>query len=124
MKKLVLPIIMWSIIIIPGCSSNTDCFTSDNIDQIKVFYENGKKHTLFLRVSGLQEKEAFFELYSGAPAFDNCGQPSTKPLSMVHVDSTQGAVSKVVVEEEKLVLVYNAFGSSQTNPKDVFVEIK
>ena len=122
MKRFVLMLLF--MIAISGCSSKNDCFTSDSIEQLKVFDVHNVKYNLFLRISGFQEKEAFYELYKGVPVFDNCGQPNSKSISIIHIDTNQGAVSKLIVEGTNLDLIYNTNGSGHTNYKDVNIEIK
>lgn len=117
-------VLLLSMITISGCSAKNDCFTSDSIEQLKVFKVNNVKYSLFLRISGFQEKEAFYELYKGVPIFDNCGQPNSNYVSTIHIDTNRGAVSKLIVEETNLDLIYNANGNGHTNYKDINIEIK
>lgn len=112
------------VIVISGCSSNNDCFTGDSIEQLKVFEVHNVKYSLFLRVSGFQEKEAFYELYKGVPVFDNCGQPNRQFLSIAHIDTSQGDVFKIIVDRTNLNLIYNANGNDQANYRDINIEIK
>lgn len=109
---------------ISGCRTSSDCFTSDSLEQLEIFNMDNNRYSLFLRISGFQEKEAFYELYKGIPVFDKCGRPDIYAVSTIHIDTSQGSVSKLIVDEEKLDLIYSADDRSSIGFKDVIIVIK
>lgn len=89
--------------VVSGCSKQPDCVTSDTMR--KMTQVEGARH-LYLRVSGFQEKEHFYELYDQEPAFDACGAADVAPLAVAHVDSAQGVPDSLSVHETALEIRY------------------
>lgn len=67
---------------------------------------------IYLRISELHEKEGFYELYDKQPVFDACGKSALSSKTGVHIDSTRGEISKLVIDKERLSIVYHN-GKSQ-----------
>ena len=99
-------VILFFLFMIVGCSSENDCFVADSVKQIKSFTVNDKEYFLFLRITGFQEKESFYELYEKKPIFDICGRSELSPVSDEHFDWQQGYVEKLIVKDAKLTIVY------------------
>lgn len=110
--------------LIVACGTKNDCFTSDNVKQLKMINHNNRSYSIYLRISGFQEKESFYELYEGVPSFDDCGKPSIQAKSTVHIDSIQGSVSRLILDGEKLYIVFKKDSSDNANFEDVKIEIK
>lgn len=91
---------------ITGCSDNADCFVADTVVPVEEVSVDGQDRFLYLRSSGLNEKAHFYELYERAPAFDDCGKTNLSPISDIHVDNSQGTVAKVVIDNNKLSILY------------------
>ncbi len=66
---------------------------------------------LFLRQSGFQEKEFFYELYPETVEFNVCNVGNVEPLDKVHVDTSQGAVDYVAIEAGRLTITYKPSSS-------------
>lgn len=61
---------------------------------------------IYLRISGLHEKESFYELYDKQPVFDACGKSTLPSKADVHIDSKVVRFPKLVVNKERLSIVY------------------
>lgn len=107
-----------------ACSSGADCFIADSVTKIRSFNANEVDYFIYLRISGLHEKEAFYELYTKEPAFDACGKATTLAISDVHIDSAIGIVSKLVIDNKKLIIVYKKGDTQEANYKEVQIELK
>ncbi len=105
-----------------ACTSSNDCFVSDVVDEVKSVTVDSKEYYLFLRTSGFNEKEHFYELYDHKPKFDDCGLSKSTSVSDVHVDSTVGNVGKVVISDKSLNLVYSKDVSALLDLRKVTVE--
>lgn len=81
------------------------------------------EHGVYLRISGLHEKESFYELYERQPTFDACGKSTLPSKTGVHVDSTRGAISKLVVDKERLSIVYRKGKTQKVDYKNVPIEV-
>jgi hypothetical protein len=104
-KKLPITIAL-SFLLFLSCTANNDCPTADSIKQIRSFQVNHHAYFLYVRISGFQEKETFFELYDNVPVFDVCGKPDISIVSAAHVDAAKGSVSKLVIQDKNLIIVY------------------
>lgn len=78
---------------------------------------------IYLRTSGLHEKESFYELYEKQPAFDACGKSVLPSKADVHIDLTRGAISKLVIDKQHLSIVYNKSKAQEVDYKDVPIEV-
>ncbi len=107
-----------------ACFPDIDCFVADSVAQVKSFNANGMDYFVYLRISGLHEKEAFYELYTKKPVFDACGKTATLAISDVHIDSVAGVVSKLVIDNKKLIIIYTKGDAQETNYKEVQIELK
>ncbi|MDY6994566.1 MAG: hypothetical protein SVR94_18435, partial [Pseudomonadota bacterium] len=107
-----------------GCSIDNECFIADSITQIKTINIEGKKHFLYLRVAGMHEKEHFYELYEHIPEFDDCGQTTLMPLSEIHIDPTAGNINKLVVDNNKLSIIYSKNDTQIINFSNIYIEVK
>ena len=126
MRKLIKWIVALSMftVVLLSCMSDDDCFTGDSIDQINTPTIKQQDHFLFLRTSGFQEKESFFELYEKKPTFDECARPDNPPISTAHVDSTGGQIKKLTIQGKELKLIYQPSGEKQkVDPKTIPIEI-
>jgi hypothetical protein len=112
------------IIFLLSCSANDDCLIADNLKQIKSFNINNNDYYLYLRISGFQEKEAFYVLYDDVPVFDECGKTDLSATSTVHVDSTKGAISKIVIYGKKLQIIYQKNNTMDQSLDSIPIEIK
>lgn len=110
--------------LISGCSDNHGCFVAETVTPVEKITISGMDHFLYLRSSGFNEKENFYELYKNKPEFDDCGKASLTPLSEVHIDSSKGMIVRVVIDEHKLTIVYSKGKTQNNNPVNVPVEVK
>jgi hypothetical protein len=113
-----------SFLLLLSCTTNNDCLPADSIKQIKSFDVNRHAYFVYVRISGFQEKEIFFELYDNVPVFDDCGKPNISIVSAVHVDSTQGSVSKLVIDDKNLKIVYKKNQIEDIGYDRIPIEIK
>ena len=125
MKIKLLPIFFSIAFSVVSCSSDKDCFVADNVTQVKIINIKGDDYFLYLRISGFHEKEVFYELYQQEPTFDLCGKSNVQTLSEAHIDSTEGAVASLVVEDLKLRVMYTKEnGNGKADYKTVPIKIK
>lgn len=107
-----------------GCSPDNECFVADSVVPVKTIAVAGADYFIYLRISGLQEKEVFYELYKNKPMFNGCGKSSSLPISEAHIDLTEGAVSTLIIDNQALAVVYSKGKTQKIDFKDVQVEIK
>lgn len=107
-----------------GCSDNGGCFVAETVGQVQKINISGADHFLYLRSSGFNEKEHFYELYRNEPEFDDCGKANLTPLSEVHIDPNEGTVARVVIDKSKLTIVYSKEKSQTNNLTSVPVEVQ
>jgi hypothetical protein len=98
---------------VTGCSNKPDCFVADTIKEITALPLNENGLHVYLRSSGFNEKEHFYEMYKGIPVFDECGQPGRQSISQVHVDTSIGYPQKLIVKNNRLEIVYSSDDSSR-----------
>lgn len=69
-----------------SCSSQNECTPGDggSIDFLDAIRRQRTTYYLILRVTGFQDKAAYFELYNERPRFDTCGKPSIEPIQVEH----------------------------------------
>lgn len=102
---------------VAACSNQPECFVADTLKEIGVPTLNEKGVHIFLRTSGLSEKENFYEMYNSVPKFDDCGQSGSEPMSQVHVDTTSGFPQKLVISNSQLKIAYTADEGSRPMDK-------
>ena len=107
-----------------SCSKSNDCFISDSIVKIKEYNADNIIFHLYLRISGLNKKEYFYELYDEKPEFDDCGKTTTKLLSDIHVDDSEGNPVKLIIRDKKIILLFSKNGTNIVDLKKIPVEIE
>ena len=107
-----------------ACSPETECFIADSIKLVRTIKIEGSNYFIYLRISGFHDKVAFYELYADKPTFDECGKSNTLAISEEPIDSSAGVVSKLVVDEQRLSIVYSKDSSQEVDLKDVPIEVK
>ena len=119
-------IIMFFFIVVNliACSSDNECFVADSVVQVKAIRVDEVDYFIYLRTSGFHEKEAFYELYKSEPIFNSWGKSNSSAISDIHIDSTEGVVSRLVIDNQKLIIVYSKNSSQEVNFKDVQIEVK
>lgn len=122
-EKILLSIVLLFILLL-SCTANNDCLTADSVKQIKSFDVNSHAYFIYVRISGFHKKEVSFELYDNVPVFDECGKPNISIVSAAHVDSTQGSVSKLVIDDKNLQIVYKKNQIEEISFNDIPLEIK
>lgn len=105
-----------------ACSKKPDCIVADSVQEIRNETLNEKGLHLYLRTSGLSEKEHFYELFKGAPSFNECGMATIDALSQVHVDTSLGAPKKLIVENNKIDIEYK-YGEPGNQLESVIIVI-
>lgn len=106
-----------------ACSPAADCLVADSVSLVKKIWMDEGDQYIYLRISGLHEKESFYELYDKQPAFDACGKSTFPSKADVHIDSTRGEISKLVIDKERLSIVYHKGGAQKVGYKDVPIEV-
>lgn len=96
------------LVAISACSKKPDCMVADSIQKIENQSLNNKGLHLYLRTSGFSEKEHFYELFRGAPSFNECGITTTDHLYQVHVDTTIGTPEKLIIKNNKIEIEYKS----------------
>ncbi len=107
-----------------ACSSENECFVADAVTQVKKINIKGGEYFIYLRIAGFNKKESFYELYGSEPKFDLCGKSDTLAISDTHIDSTEGIVEQLVVDDLKLTVVYTKNGTQDTDYKNIPIKIK
>lgn len=96
------------IIAISACSKQPDCMIADSLQEIENKSLNDKRLHLYLRTSGFSEKEHFYELFKGAPSFDECGATTADTLSQAHVDTSLGSPKKLIIKSNQIQIEYSS----------------
>lgn len=110
--------------LIVACSTDNSCAVADTVSLIKEINIKNNRYYIYSRVSGFQEKEIFYEMFSKKPIFDKCRQTKTLSVSDVHIDSSSGAVIKLIVQDETLNIVYSKDAVEKNEYNNVEIEVK
>jgi len=109
--------------ILVSCSERDDCFIADSVEKIKEIHINDAIYFVYLRMSGFNEKEYFYELYNIAPKFDDCGKTKAKAISSLHVDTSEGKPIRLMIKNEKLSLFFSKKnGATAVDLKEISIE--
>lgn len=123
MKKIiVVSCVLLSIVLLFACSKKPDCLVADDIKEVKAVSLGADKYALYLRTSGFNEKEFFYELYKDKPEFDECGRAVTAAVSKIHVDTTEGTPVKLKIIDFALHIEYASAGGNDFDPANIVVE--
>jgi len=106
--------------LLSACSR--DCFVADTYDEIRDSRLSSKHLYLYIRTTGFNEKESLFQLYSIQPVFDECGIPSVEPVAEEHVDTSAGNVDKLIIDKNRIILVYSK--NTKTSLNKVSLELR
>lgn len=107
-RAIMVGLLMTSVFLV-GCSNEPDCLTSDTLREVATVDDTRQ---IYLRVSGFQEKEFFYELYDREPTFDSCGKADIEPLAVSHIDRGQGVPSAINVSESSVEILYSEEGDT------------
>jgi len=111
--------------ILVSCSKRDDCFIADSVEKIKETHTNDTIYFVYLRMSGFNEKEYFYELYDIEPKFDDCGKSETKATFDLHVDTSEGKPITLIIKNEKLSLLFSKKNEvTVADLKEISIEIK
>lgn len=124
MKINLIIIFFFIAILFIACSPDTDCLIADSVVQVREIRTNEVDYFIYLRISGFHEKEVFYELYNSEPIFNICGKPNIPAIADIHIDSTEGIVSKLVIDNQTLTVHYSKDSSQEVDLKDVQIEVK
>ena len=94
--------------ILSACSGDIDCsgFPQGSIKKIKSISYLGEPSYLYLRASGFQDKQFFYELYDHEPTFNTCNMTSSEPILEDHVFEQDNYVSHIEIGENKMSIIY------------------
>jgi hypothetical protein len=56
--------------------------------------------------------------------FDECGKTDIAPISEVHLDTSEGMLVKLVIDERKLKIIYSKKVSQDTDLSNIPIEVK
>lgn len=87
-------------------SSGAPCFDADVLTPLADPTLVARQRQLLLRQSGQREKAFFVELYRAGVRFDDCQRGSAEPLDKQLVDSGQGRLHTVRIDQDRVVLEY------------------
>lgn len=121
LKKLFIVLFTFNILV--ACSADNDCFVADSVEKIEELYINDTTYFLYLRTSGFNEKESFYELYDKEPTFDGCRQTDVRPVSDLHVDTSEGTPVKLIIKNNKLNLLFSNNASDSVDLRKVLIEV-
>jgi len=122
LKKLF--IILFATNILIACSEGGDCFVADSVEKIEELHTIDTTYFLYLRTSGFNEKESFYELYNKEPTFDDCGKTDAKPISDLHVDTSVGTPVKLMIKNNTLSLLFSNNANDSVDLKKILIEVK
>lgn len=91
-----------------------DCASSDTVTVLDEW--NGV--SLVYRVTGMQDKMEFFEVYRGKPQFDTCGSARTPAIATEPYQRSQGLLKKLDFRDGRLEIVYTSDPSQSIKPGD------
>lgn len=111
-------------LVISSCSNEPDCFIADSIKNLEITSLNKDGYTLFLRTTGLNDKENFYELFKGNPKFDVCGKTASKMVFQVHIDDTEGIPVKLIISNDNMNLIYSPADKYKIDLKSIKVEVQ
>ena len=109
--------------LIVACSTDNSCAVADSVSLIKEINIKNNKYYIYSRVSGFQEKEVFYEMFSNKPVFDQCGQTKIPSVSDVHIDSSSGAAVKLIVQDKILDIVYSKDAVERSEYNNIEIEV-
>lgn len=121
-KRIIFLIFIVNILI--ACSQDPDCFIADSIKLVTSIKIGSRDYLIYLRISGFHEKEIFYELYENKPTFDECKQSDVLSISDVHVDLSRGVVSRLIVDDKVLHLVYSNDKAQKFDLEGIPIEVK
>jgi len=107
-----------------GCAEEVDCFVADSVAKVRAVSVNNKTYYVYLRTSGFSEKEHFYELYKNEPKFDDCGKSNSRPISEAHIDTTRGNMSKLIIKDSQIKVIYSKDTPQIVNYKNVQIDAK
>lgn len=107
-----------------SCSGESDCFVADVVEPVEQVTVGGTVHHIYLRTSGFNEKEQFFELYAEKPVFDDCGQAETTPVATVHIDENRGHPERLTVGDLVLEIDYSSESGSNGALTAIAVQVE
>jgi len=104
----IVPVLAVLVSILAACSADIDCsgFPQGSIKKIKSFSYLGQPSYLYLRVSGFQDKQFFYELYDHEPKFDTCNMTSSEPILEDHVFEQDNFASHIEINENQMAVIY------------------
>ncbi len=114
---------VFALLILVSCSKRDDCFIADSVEKIKEIHINDTIYFVYLRISGFNEKEYFYELYDIAPKFNDCVKTEAKAISNLHVDTSEGKPITLMIKNEKLSLLFSKKNeATAVDLKEIFIE--
>lgn len=96
-----------------GCA--TRCGVSDTVSVLDA--RNGIY--LVYRVSGTQEKQEFFEIYTSEPKFDSCGFSKRPPIAQEPYLRSNGLLRGIEFRDSRLSIFYTRDASNSIQPAAV-----
>jgi hypothetical protein len=95
-------------------SCSESCGTMDSVALLDEY------HGMFLvyRVSGLQDKMEFFEIYKGKPAFDVCGSARMSAIATEPYERSRGFLKGLEFRDGHLNIIYTHRRSASIKPAD------
>ncbi len=101
-------------VFLSGCSGVQDCLTADTIRHIRDIHYAGSDYSLVIKTTGFNDKMRFLALYPANVTFDVCGNGNTDPYLEEYIDETAGNVSGLLIEQNKMTILYSADSNTQT----------
>jgi len=116
--------LLFSLSILVSCTSTNDCFVADIVEEARTVELQNNKYFLYLRTSGFNDKEFFYELYDQLPKFNQCGISELSPVSDVHVDFSAGNIERLEIDGYQLKVVYSSSSDKNVDLLNVDLEVK
>ncbi len=110
---------------LPSASCTPDCWVADQIEILDRGVRLGEKnHSLVRRISGFQEKLVSYELYEGAPEFDECGHAEAEPMAYNSYDPELGQIKALIFANGRLEIVYTRSRAEAVPPAKLGLTVK
>jgi hypothetical protein len=109
-----LRLVVMAVIALAQASCGTKCGIADSVTVLDV---HGGIYLVY-RVSGVQKKIEFFEVYRDKPVFDSCGSPQTPMIAQEPYLRSLGFLKKVELHGERLEVIYTQNAQEAIKPRD------
>lgn len=110
---------------LPSAGCTPDCWVADQIELLDTGVTvGGRMHSLVRRISGFQDKIVSYELFLGAPVFDECGRTAADPVAYNSYDPEQGQIRALIFRNGRLDIVYTRDRAEAVSPEKLRLTVE